>query len=108
MATGRNPSGLPRQRIVGPMWGPREVDVYRRVGSQHEGLLRVRRTLLIVTGVLATIAAIGMVASGIDTAFGVFAILLAPLLLILAVLQVIVALTRPKDLSSEPGADQSG
>ena len=102
MTAGKSPSGLPRKRIIGPMWGPAEADVYRRVGSQHGGLLRVRRSLLIPAGVVAVIAVVVAIAGAGDAAWGIVGVLLVPLLLILVVLQVIVMLTRPKKTPDRP------
>lgn len=101
MAKDRNPSGLPRQRIVRPMWGPDEVDVDRRVGLQHGGLVRVRRTLLVVAGFLVALVVVVAVGGG-DAAWGIAALWLAPLLIILAVLQVLLLVTRPKATHDEP------
>ena len=102
MAAARTPSGLPRQRIVGPMWGPREVDLDRRMANQPGGLLRIRRSLLTATAVLAAIAALGAVTSGLDIALGIFVVLLAPLLIILAGLQLVIAFTRPSQPPDRP------
>ncbi len=102
MAADRNPSGLPGNRIVGPIWGPAEHDVDRRVGLQHTGLVRVRRTLLITSGVVAAIVVLVAVSGGTDSAVGIAAILLTPLLFVLAVLQVLVMLTRPGEPTGHP------
>ena len=89
------------------MWGPSEVDLDRRVGLQHEGLLRVRRSLVVATVFLVALAVVGSITGGLDTGFGIFAVLIAPLLLILAGLQVIVALTRPKRKPGSPDSHPS-
>lgn len=51
--------------------------------------------MLIAAGVLAAIAAIGTIIGGFDTALGIFAVMLAPLLIILAGVQLVIALSRP-------------
>ena len=79
------------------MWGPAEVDLDRRVGLQRAGLVRVRRTLLIASGVVVAVVVVVVIAGGTDSAVGIAAVLLAPLLFILAVLQVLVMLTRPAE-----------
>jgi hypothetical protein len=84
------------------MWGPGEVDLDRRLANQPGGLLRVRRSLLIATGVLAVIAAFGAITSGLDIALGIFVVLLAPLLIILAGLQLVITLTRPDETPNDP------
>lgn len=65
------------------MYGPREIDLDRRVGLQHEGVLRVRRGLLVAAGVVAAIAAVVAVAGDGDAAVGMLGVMLAPLVLIL-------------------------
>lgn len=84
------------------MWGPTEINVDRRVGLQHEGLLRVRRTLFIASGTVAALVVVVVIAGGTDSAAGIAVLLLAPLLFFLVVLQVLVMLTRPKQTQPRP------
>jgi Flp pilus assembly protein TadB len=84
------------------MWGPSEVDLDRRIANQPGGLRRVRRSLLTASGVITAIAAVGAITSGLNIAFGIFVVLLAPLLIILAGVQVAIDLTRPQERPSHP------
>lgn len=102
MAGKRNPSGLPSSRVAKPVYGPREIDVYQRVGNQHQGFLRVRRSLLRATAVVLVLIVLGAMSGGAATAAGVAMVLLAPLVLFLAGLEVAIFLTRPKELDGGP------
>jgi hypothetical protein len=53
---------------------------------------------------VAAIAAVALITGGTNTAFGIFAVILAPLLFILAVLQVIVIVTRPNKMPGHPNS----
>ncbi len=79
------------------MYGPREIDVYRRVGNQYEGFVRVRRSLLRVTAFVLALIAFFALTAGTATAIGIAMFFLAPLLLFLAGVQVAIAFTRPHD-----------
>ncbi|MFK8026362.1 MAG: hypothetical protein AB8G26_20575 [Ilumatobacter sp.] len=85
------------------MWGPNEIDLNQRVGVQHDGLLRVRRSLMTSVAVLAVLAGFVAIFGSLETAFGIAAIFIGPLVLILAGLQVIVEITRPKKRAAPPG-----
>lgn len=96
MTRDRNPSGFPSSPIVRPIYGQREVDVGKRVGAQHEGFLRVRRTLFIASAIVAALVAWVAVAGTRASASGMAAVMLLPLLLILAGTHLAVMVTRPK------------
>ena len=100
MAADRSPSGLPGGRIVRPMYGASEVDLDRRVGNQHEGFLRVRRSLSIVAIVLVAVIALVLVFGSAASAAGMAMILLAPLLVILAGTHLAAVITEPKQRNS--------
>ncbi|MGI9645839.1 MAG: hypothetical protein ACR2O6_11075 [Ilumatobacteraceae bacterium] len=91
----RSPSGIPRRRIVGPMYGPAETELYDRVGNSHEGLLRVRRTLLIANILLGILIVLVAIFGSTTSASGMAAILLAPLLIFLLGASLAVVVTRP-------------
>lgn len=88
------------------MYGPAEIEVERRVGMQYEGLLRVRRTLLVVSGLVAAVVVAVVIAGDLDSAAGIAMILLLPLVFFLAVLQPIVLFTRPKEPPAPSGGSQ--
>ena len=99
MARVRNPSGLPSDRIVGPVYGPREVSaeqLYRQVGHRHEGMLRVRRTFLVATILVGTLTLLVAIFGSTRSASGIATIWLAPLVFFLIVVHLIAICTRPK------------
>ena len=96
MARRRNPSGIPDKRILGPIYGPREIDVDARLGTQHEGVLRTRRVLLVVSAIVGVVVVVVAIAGNTASASGITVLLLAPLLLVLIGTQVAVLVTRPK------------
>jgi hypothetical protein len=90
MARQRNPSGIPSSRIIPPVYGSQEPDIYARVGNHRAGLLSVRRTLAIIAALVATLAVGVAVFGSTASASGIAWLMLAPLLVILAVLQLAV------------------
>jgi hypothetical protein len=92
----RNPSGFPNSPIVKPIYGTRDFDVNHRIGGQHAGFLRVRRSLLISSGVVSALVVWVAVAGKMSSATGMASVMLAPLLLILAGTHLAVIVTRPK------------
>ena len=78
------------------MYGQGELNVEGRVGTQHEGFLRVRRSLSIASAIVAALVVWVAVAGTMESASGMAAIMLAPLLFILAGTHVAVMATRPK------------
>ncbi len=95
MARRGNPSGIPASRIIRPVYGVQEPDIYGRVGNQHEGLLRVRRTLAIVAVLVVALVVVVAVFGSTASASGIAFLMLAPLLIILAGLHLAVIATRP-------------
>ncbi len=102
MARDPNPSGLPSSPIVKTIYGPREFDVDRRVGTQHEGFRSVRRSLAIASAIVAALVVWVGVAGTMASASGMAAVMLAPLLMILAGTHLAVMVTRPKPPRARP------
>ena len=78
------------------MYGQQEFDVGRRVDEQHAGFLRVRRTLTIASALVAVLVVVVAIFGTTSSASGMAAVMLAPLLLILAGTHLAVVVTRPK------------
>ena len=87
--TDRNPSGLPKERINTSMWGPGVPELEYGAGVDRSGVLRVRRTLLVVVCIVAGIAAVAALAGSGSAAAGLAA-LLVPLLFVLGLLHLVV------------------
>ena len=96
MATKPRPSGLPGDRAIRQVYGPPEFDVDQRFGDSHEGFRRVRRTLLVVSGLVAVLALVVAVVGSSAAAWGIVGLMLVPVLLALAGAQVAVFVTRPR------------
>lgn len=95
MPSKRNPSGLPRERIVKQMYLPPNTDLDRHVGSQHEGFVRVRRTLVIVALAVLALVAVLVVTGNTDAASGIAIIMLAPVAFFALLVHVLVVYTDP-------------
>lgn len=96
MARDRNPSGFPSSPIVRPIYGQNEFGIERRVGGQHAGLLRVRRSLTTASMVVAAFAVFVAIVGTWTSAVGIAATMLGPLVLILGGVQLAVLVTRPE------------
>jgi hypothetical protein len=101
----RSPSGLPSDRILRQVYGPREIDVDRHVATQPDGLQRVRRVLFVTSVLVAALVMAVVIAGETDAASGIAMIWLAPLVFFLAIVQLIVSLTRPRQPHSGSGGD---
>lgn len=95
MASKRSPSGLPSGRIVRQVYGPAEIDVHARVGNQHAGFVRTRRTLLRVALAVAVLVGVLALTGNTASASGAALILLAPLAFFIVCLQPLVMFTDP-------------
>ncbi len=70
--------------------------IHQRVGSQYEGICRVRRTLFWITPAVGALVAVVAIFGSTTSAGGIAALMLAPLLVFLIGEQIAAMATRPR------------
>ena len=71
--------------------------IYKRVGTQYEGICRVRRTLFWMTLGVGALVAVVAIFGSTTSAGGIAGLMLAPLLVFLVGAQIAAMVTRPKE-----------